>query len=992
MTQCKLLCALILVAGGVGADEQPLSVLLLESTGTQGCQEALADCGDMKVAEVAKADEQELLAADVLAIGATAIADPKQVRAIRMFVWCGGGLVLHHNSCGRRQPETLFPEIVAKVPGREEDTVLVLAETEHPVVAGSPEQFEHAYYDHLVLEPGPKATVLVRDRGKNAVVVAGEYGHGRVVFCGNAAGYWSDPVDLRQAEKPPVGGELKLLENAVRWAGAGRVTGLSQEELAARRREIDNELVLKDARRLMPTSDWFAPEMLHGVYLPRRPVNELDGRFFITYDYFSWRRGRMKKTLSPEDKQFFRERMRIDLRRLKWLGVTDVAYWVDVHGARVAHATDVPDCQPEYRSIDPVMELVELAHEEGGLKVWVGWHSTGDEEVFKEKYAARDGDGNVYLYGGEDGCEDLLSTSYRERVHRLIDDYDRYTKHGNFEGILTYDEIFFCYADFHGDDVDKLTEFCMRNFGESPPDDIGDRLALGRKWTDPNDIWRRRYILFKNSVVTDFLNDYVAYAHSRGLKVGVELRPTAQYSSGWCWGMDNVALSRLGADYHVVASQRGPTEVYPNAVSWAHVGDTWGYYNTHCLLGGPGGACFTFNQLWKPILYANNPHYPRELARHIRNQREWANAERLVNAAVLHNQNALQMLFADPRERWTADQELYKAITRRQDADIIFVRATELFDEYRLLVAVPHEMRGLSQEVLDALRRFIEGGGVVVSLGAVWSTAQPDLTQERDVTEQFVGVSYGEPLAPGPAEFDVPDGVARLAAETPRRQVRLADATQTVASFRDGTPAVTERPLGNGKIIGVHFDAPAEIRQGNPLLADYLAALVEEAAHPAIRIQSSAARVISTLRKGDWALVALWSEEIPAQANVRIDTEALGIRGDRGFQVHMLAKEMEILPPGEMWGDGGFWTPAQLAEGLHVTIGANNDNVLPLPDTIDLSAFEPEHASYIDHLLGQWWDNPARGKRRRHYEHEILVIGPGDELHVADMRPAPERR
>jgi hypothetical protein len=989
MRALRVVCTMLLLATTSCTYGQPLRVCLLTSTGTGGCQEALKGRAEVEVTEVKRIDEDELLTQDVLVVGATTLADPTQVQALKTFVWCGGGLLLHHNACGRNQPETLFPEIASKVAGGSDDTLLIRTTADHPVTAGLPPQFAHAYFDHMTLVPGAKGTVLARDRAGQPVVVAGEYGHGRVVLCGNAAGYWADPADLRQAEKPPEGGELKLLENAIRWAGATRASALAQGERENRRAHIRSEMTLEAARRSMPTSDWFGPEMLRGVYLPGRPVAELGGRYFITYDHFCWRGYRMRRALTPEDKAFFRERMRIDVKRLKWLGVTDVIYWVDVHGERVAHKTAVPDCHEEYRDVDPLMELVDLAHEEGGLKVWAAWHSCGGSGF--EKYAARDAAGKPYLYGGKATCEDLLSPAYRERVHRLIGDYDRYRKHGNFEGIITYDEIFFLYADFHGDDLDRFAAFCKENFGESPPADMPARLARGTGWKDPDDVVRRRYILFKNWVVTDFYKDYVAYAHRQGLKVGIELRATAQYPSGWCWGMDNVALTRLGADFHVVSPQKVPTSVYPNTLLWLHVGMPWGFFNTHCLNGGPGGACFTFNQLWRPLVYAKNPHYTRELAKHIRTQREWANPERLARVAVLHNQTALQMLHADPTERWVADQAAMHALASRQDVDMIFVQASELYKNYRVLMALPDEVRGLSAEVLGRLREFIANGGVVVSLGATWSTARADLTQEQDQTVEFVGVTYGAPVASGAVAFQAAGRTMELSPAARPRRAAVGAGTKILATFSDGTPAVTEKPIGKGKVVGVHFDAAAQVhKEPGGTLADYLRMLVEEASSPPIRVESPTVRAISTLKKGNWVLVALYSEQIPARATVRLNVSDLGLRSEHGFQVHMLAKEMEILPPGSQWGDDGFWTAAQLARGVEVTLPQDNDAIRPLPGKLDLSAFNKEDAAYIEAVIAEW-SSPVRGEARRRYEHEILVIGPADELFVADTPRAPPR-
>jgi len=87
--------------------------------------------------------------------------------------------------------------------------------------------------------------------------------------------------------------------------------------------------------------------------------------------------------------------------------------------------------------------------------------------------------------------------------------------------------------------------------------------------------------------------------------------------------------------------------------------------------------------------------------------------------------------------------------------------------------------------------------------------------------------------------------------------------------------------------------------------------------------------------------------------------------------------------PGNMWGETGFWRTAELKDGFRVTIVADQDRVMPLPETFDLSAFQGEkgktQAKYIDEITRSWWGSESRGKRKRTYAHEIVVIAPADE-------------
>ena len=961
--------------------EEPLKVGIYRGgLGGPAVCKALAKQKGLEATLVKSLKTEELLAFDAAFIGAVKMNRPDELKALRVFVACGGGLVLNHSSCGRGKPETLFPEIVKKVSNRREDTILVVGEAEHPLVLGLPEEIEHAYYDHLLMEPGPAGVVLVRDREDDPVVVIGMAGAGRVVFNGSVPGYRYDAATYHQGEAEPTGGELQLVINALKWAGASRISGRPKEETAKLLQQFGDAASLEEMRKLLPTSAWYGQEMLRGSYLPRRPVNELGGRFFITYDAQTWRGYFLKRTRTEEQKRYFRQRLKLDVQHLKWLGVTDIVYWTDVSGERVDRLTEVPDSARRYAAIDPLEMLAELT-EEAGLSVWAAWHSCSRSEKFAQKYCAKDAQGKLYMYGTRDYIEDLVGTAYRERCRAFLDEYaTKYKKHKSFKGLAIYDEIWFVYPEFFEDDLPVFDKFCKERFGEPLPEDISERLAKHRRWIDTSDVWRRRFILFKQHVLTDFWRFMVDEAHQRGLQIGTELQDSSHYASGWCWGIDSVELARAGGDFLIASGGKTAAQCYPNTYRWAHVHDSWGRYNTHCLRGGPGGIFFTFNQLWRLIMYANNPKLTHQIARHIHNQRQWANAESLTRVAVLHQQNVLQMLEADPRPHTIRSYSLMKTISHSQPADTIFTRAHELYPNYRVLVAMPYSVRGLAAEVLDKLKEFVQGGGTIISVNADWSLSRPDLTDERSVTAEMVGVTYGEQLPQAAAKLTVDKVSILLQETTPRRAVSSSEGTTTLASFEgDGGPAVTEKQIGKGKVVGLHFAAGVELeRAENPELIAYLSAMIRKASRAEVFAEGSGFLVMSALKKGNWVAVSLFPEEVPATPRVTVDLKALGIEKD-GFRMLMLGKEMEVGLPGDTWGEKGHWKAADLKRGFPVTIVADHDRVRPLPEKFDLSTFNEWSQGYIDLVTRKDWDSIAKGKRKRTYAHEIVVLGPGDE-------------
>lgn len=732
---------------------------------------------------------EDLMQADVLYVGSTSLEQPDQIKSIKIFVACGGGVIFNHSSCGRYCPETIFPDIAAKVVDRRDDTILMILDKSHPITQGLPAEYSHAFNDHLYLEPGPEGKTIIVDREKAPVVVIGEAGAGRVVFNGGLPGYFYDPTDYKQGEKSPEGAELQMLLNAIEWvAGNQRLSTLPPEEVSARGKKVESSLKFEELASFLPSTNWFGDEMLRGSYLTLPPVTEIGGRYFITYDGMSWLHTHRGYD-NPVRHDFFINRLKIDILQLKWLGITDIIYWTDMYGEKLGRPkTGVPDLDPQWSGIDPLAELIRLAEPEG-MNVWVAWHSCFRKKEYAEKYCAKNAEGVLYCYGSNYYVEDLLNPAVLKRCQMMMDEYaEKYKPLGNnFKGLFTLDELWFCYADFHEDDLPAMEKFCVDNFGEKLPDDILERLALRTRWNDPTDPWRRRYILFKQKVMTDFFRNLINYAHSRGLEMGV----TTMYIPGrWFYGMDNFALSHLGADYII-----GAVHEYPNSLQWTHIYQTWGYYTTHNLINGPGGLMFTFNHIWRLITYGNDPQYAQQFARHIYTMRMFADSQSLARTAFLENEPALEMLAPDAALPWNRLTTLFKSASRHQDVRRIYSQSADLFDKFKVLVATPYAVRGLPQQALDGLRKFAETGGTIVAIDSDWSTARGDMENEKNMTVEMAGITY----QPAPASsFKLAQsavGRRRSAGDPPDQPREIIGVSQTalMGNFTDRQPAMLQQ-------------------------------------------------------------------------------------------------------------------------------------------------------------------------------------------------------
>ena len=989
----SVLCAVVVFAGIINAEEllnrdstnavAPLKVGVFRyAFGGRSVYKALKNDSTFEVKLLKKLTQEATFACDVIFIGGCSFEQPQLVNTTRLFANCGGGVVLNHSACGRSRPETIFPTVVEKVGERREDNIMVVKDKQHIVTDNLPKQFEIGFNDHLRMIPGANGKAVIVDRQGVPIVVAGKSGSGRIVFNGGLPGYWYDPTDYKQGEKEPQGAELQLVKNMLRWAGRNRITKMDAKELAIKRERIAKTSRIESLQQVVPNSDWFGMEMIRGSHLALPPVTELGGKYFISYDT-SWRRFIRKESNTENKLTYVRHRLEQDLRKLKWIGITDVVYWVDVEGSYVYRPTNVADSDI-IENIDYLAELIPIATKLD-MNIWTAWHSASrkDDLEFAKKYCAKNAKGDFYQYGDRHFVEDYLSPAYFQRCVAFLDEYvKKYKPLGNFKGIQTYDEYWFNYVDFHEDDLPAIKAFCLKNFGEAPPADFANLLAKGKGWE--NDLWRRRYILFKQNVTTEFFKKLIPACHQRGLQIGL---PLMYIPNSWYYGADNVNLARLGADFLIgTEADEAAYNSYPNIYRWAHIYNGWGYYNTHCLKGGPGGLYFTYNQLWRPIVYGSNPDVSREFARHIHLQRSWANSEQLAQVAVLYNENALEMLCDDARIPFNQANAIFKTIQERQDAEKVYSLATEQHNRFKLLVATPYSVRGLSKDAYSKITDFVNTGGIIVSVAAKWSVARSDFTKEEDHTQDITGTVI-EGIMKTESRTLIIDGESiTLNSATPCLKVKADNEVKILAEFSDGSPAITEYKLGKGAVIALHFNAGYELEAGNnPELSNWLRKLIQERSHPAIWCEGTGYQMVSVLRKGNWLAVALYPNQPPTKVVLHVDPKLLGIKQDE-FRVMMMGKRMEIDPPRALLGSSAFWSCNDLKNGFTVTLTDAQNRYLPLPDKYEFqnSADKEEkwRQEYYNDISRSYWDSEKRGKRKRETFHEIVVIGPANEAYI----------
>ncbi len=125
-------------------------------------------------------------------------------------------MLFQHDMCGfGRYPfgqSTPFPEICQYADGRRDATNLVVL-LAHPAMPGlvQGDKTCHMYYDHITPRPGPHGVALAADETGAPVVVAGEFGRGKVIFDGNIN------IDNHDQEAALTGFNAVLTRGAVEW-------------------------------------------------------------------------------------------------------------------------------------------------------------------------------------------------------------------------------------------------------------------------------------------------------------------------------------------------------------------------------------------------------------------------------------------------------------------------------------------------------------------------------------------------------------------------------------------------------------------------------------------------------------------------------------------------------------------------------------------------------------------------------------------------------
>ncbi|MFA6480862.1 MAG: hypothetical protein WCV67_21310 [Victivallaceae bacterium] len=713
-----------------------------------------------------------------------------------------------------------------------------------------------------------------------------------------------------------------------------------------------------------PTGDeqsgkWFNEDLLRSMSLERPPVASLGGRYFAI----------IRQT---HLNNWGFERTRQYMRLLKSIGITDIVQ-LNVRSAKVFYPSTNPDAigARTYGEYDPLMMLVQTASEEG-IKVWVKLQMASSGGLLPEKMQAHYPDGKVIKAAVGDppagDVPDFLSPDYREFLHQLIDEYaTKYNKYGNFAGMFT-DMLWNNYNDYHWKYMPTFDQFCMKNFGEHLPDDINKKMENGSKWYNPNDIWWRRTVLFKQWVNEDFHKDLGDYLHTKGFQLGIQIYDYTKNFPRCCTTI-NPYRWHLLADYTWDYPHRIDNELkaYPNNLAGFFAALKPGVLNAAGFSGQQGGIDFNFEYVHRPMSVGATPRIFQEYKRNIINVREWAGGTSLARITFLHNYNYLALCLGEnAKTERLQTLDLIQTLARCQDVSTIFVEDAALYSKYRVLVATQYSVRGLSKENMDNLKKYITGGGIVISLNAQWSTSKPDISDETDISLEMSGAEFNK------------NGTGKIS---------------------DGTIPVRENPIGKGMVVTIPVADFATAIQKDAAMANAFSTLIQKYTIPEITAaekKEAKVRIVRTLKKNNWIGISLLSDDqAPASTTLSVDVEKLGVKSAVGYRVLLLGRGMELLKPGDFDGGaaganwsphGNFWTAKDLKGGFDVNILRDNDTDLKVPESRSVESLiskVPKYSIIRPGTIKRWLDETwSNSKGSRAYEHEIVVIAPANELTI----------
>ncbi|MCX7887336.1 MAG: hypothetical protein N3B01_08825, partial [Verrucomicrobiae bacterium] len=555
------------------------------------------------------------------------------------------------------------------------------------------------------------------------------------------------------------------------------------------------------------------------------------------------------------------------------LGVTDILFFEQegrggpfLHPTKVQHAVSAT----RFGARDPLAELLAET-ERKNIKVWLAWTPPAG------KYPGTD------ISGLNNPALIKIYTDVIEEVAR------NYRQHRNLAGIMWHEVDCTEAVDTHEDDVAEFAEFCRKQFGEKYP---GSTMPK----TDPQDKWWRRFFLYRNHVVNEFVRSTGAVARKHGLQVHFcYYAPEAFVGESWKWGYDVVALEKLcerqwfngysvesGKPYQNVRGacmDFGPSyrnQILARNYSYAMHGRPLSYFEyRHPLYVEETRRFYTqlkgFTAKYGDVYTGYSGKQEKELElffgkenlkRWISLMTRWQGGTSPARVAVAVNPVPFVMRhpLATGSQYEQKVRSLMVALTAHTDVDGLLLESEFALNRQNLLryslIVIPEDMgNGLSQPMLRALQRYLDSGGKLLVVSTPLTTARPDLTDPTDLTAEFCGVEITGGGLPGYVTFQQ----GRRFWSGSIKSLRLAGAEVILTHGSKNEPLLVRK--GN-----VFFFAAGCSEEAAPIIAGFLPQLI---VLPIRLTDNTGLRILEGVSKGDLLCLAFWGK---GRARLHLDT------------------------------------------------------------------------------------------------------------------------
>ncbi len=601
-------------------------------------------------------------------------------------------------------------------------------------------------------------------------------------------------------------------------------------------------------------------------------------------------------------------------------------------------------------AIDPVKLYGEQCRE-NKLGVWLVIHGLHDNwgqkhvvELHKNFYAL-ESDGSI----AADYPYDLLNEKTFEFMKFQIDyAIKAFEPYGVLKG-FTADEWYFNYVRNNlGGRVCEFKDFCRKHFGELPSQALIDKQFTRNGWEyNKADVWWRRYVLWKRSVVREFEKKIVDYAHSKKLEFIGRTQsaslshPSHSHSGGFRAG-HNFQLSQL-YDHEIMNGTDALWLDNGGSIFWLR-----GYVpqnRANNVNGRIAAYYLSMAVYWAlyPNFFHNKadlewqlPNCENEMMTMSRDSRCWQGGERLKDIAILTSSERQVLWSEQCYNRYKFyETGLRENFLASRPCDIIDVELQEYVKHYPNCVVPPDGLKNIAPESMKAVMDHITNGALVLSLMAEWSISNPDITNIVDKTVEITGVKYGNNKGKAvnlvfSNQAPILAGLELKLPETPFFPVtnQTGDVV-TIAWLEsyDGVrfPAISIKKIGKGTLIVLHFDIVSLLnsereRSDFPVFRKIINALINHFGKTApLVIDGEAKLAQSVIKNGDLAITLLPRDSgtVPAFANI-IPSQMIIVPSAK-YDVNTLATGKAEAVKNK---DGGnIWSGAELFKGVKITIG-----------------------------------------------------------------------